>query len=270
MLRNPLLIQDEPIDSFALEAFNIFGMSNYLSGFITKFNDVLTTKLIPFITPKSDHEIAVKILTNYTRTQLEHFTVYTPEYVSGQIVPYLKTLTEVMTELSNVEQKLLVPLEKWVANMLTDPTYSEKTWVAIPTKDNSVEKHTEELHKFFNESSGDDVCFKTFEQVYVDLNGFKEADKLIEPLVALSAKILDGKLTARAKNLSATIMRLTENKNSANSLSELPDTKVKPIIDITLQAARELELLAIVMFQIRCVSYSQKQSTKKIIDQLAK
>lgn len=251
------------------EFFNITYLGNYFTGFVTKLTGVLNTKaLIPHAFIGSDLMSAIQKINKRTAGDLEHFTVVTPEYVVGLIVPYLTVLKEVLIELMTIDSRLLSPLEKWAANMLTDPTYGEKAWITLPQPDKKIDTHIEKLHQYFNESVGDGTTTRTFNSVYGDSAGLKTAGTLIDELVKLSTKVLDGKLSEKATSVSKLIHRLVENKDVANNINNLPHQKMQAVVELTIQAARELELLAIVMFQTKTASYSHSETLSKINKQL--
>lgn len=266
---NPFQIYEDikPVD-YALEAFDMGGMAKYFSGFTHKFVDILSTKLIPFSILHSELNNVLNVLSKHTRTSLENFVVYTPEYVSGKLTPYYETLLEAFGELKDVEKRLLLPLEKWAGLMISDPTFSEKVWINLPVKDNRVQTQLDNLQKHFNSSAGDNIANRYFEDVYVDSNGVKEAYFVLDKLISESMDMLDGKLSAKSKSLSALLTRLADDKNVANKLHDLPDEKIKPITELVLQAAKELELLSIVLFNIKTASYAQKETYKKIMTEL--
>lgn len=249
--------------------FNLVGLSNFYTGFVSRVSAIFNgKKLIPITFGQSDLQKAVDIIKKYSPTALEHFAIVAPEYIDGKLVPYVDTLNDVLDELSGIENNLLKPLEQWAANMVTDPEYGEKAWTSIPNKTTNIDKHTDELKKYFNESVGDGVANRLFNNTYVDSKGLELVSSGIEKLSSKSMHLLDGKLTNRADNISMLIRKLTSEENVANKVNSIPPQKLKSIVNLVLQTAKELELLSIVLFQIKTLSYSNTETIKKIINQL--
>ena len=257
-------------DSFATEGFlDVSELSNYFTGFISKVVGIFETKkLIPFAFVRNDLRSAVALINKRSKFELENFAIITPEYIDGSIVPYLQALREVLAELSNIEVRILKPLENWAANMLTTPGYADKLWLAMPTADKKVEEYSDKLHAYFNDSVGDGVANRSFMAVYGDGNGLTHAATLVEDLTTQSMKMLDGKLSTNASSLAKFIHNLSEKSTAANEVHNLPEEKIKPIIALVIQAARELELLAIVLFNIKTVTYAHSETVNKINNQL--
>ena len=243
-----------------LKAFN-----NFFGGFIDSLTKVFDAKrLTPLMQGKTDVYDAVKNIEKCTVFDLEHFIVPTPEYVVGLIVPYLTVLEEVTTELLTIDDRLLTHLEQWAGNMITDKEYVNKVWINMPEKSNIVEVNSDKLHKYFSDAAGDGLNGQLFINVYKDAKGLKEADVMLEKLVALSCRALNGKLIERANSVAKMIHRLSNDNRVDSALSQVTADKLKPITELTIQAARELELLAICLFQIRTVSYAYNETLTKI------
>ena len=171
--------------------FNLTGLSNFYSGFISKVSDIFNGKrLIPIPFVQSDLKKAVIILNKYKSTDLAHFAIIAPEYIDGKLVPYVNTLNDVLDELSNIENSLLKPLEQWAANMISDPEYGEKAWISIPNKTSNIDKHTDELKKYFNESVGDGVANRLFNNTYVDSKGLEIVSSVLDSLINKSVHLL--------------------------------------------------------------------------------
>lgn len=253
----------------SMEGFlNVPVLTNFFSGLITKLNTFFGNELIPVGVNSFTLDKSIRLLKNLNKSDLTHFMVYAPEYIDKNFPAFLSDLTEVMNELVNVDKQILIPLEQWAGNVITDPEYINKIWTAIPTKNEGISKHTEKLHKHFNESAGDGVAQRPIFTLYNSIEGIQQVSDLLKPLVDQSMKLLDGKLLKRANNISTLLMRISREEKYAKELRELPVEKIKPIVDLTRQAALELELLSICMFQIKVASYAHNENLKKISEQL--
>lgn len=267
-----LLDKPENIEIGMEAFFSLPNMSGYFNGFIDKFSSLFNARsLVPVSLVKTDYKTSVFLIKKYTKLDLEHFTVIVPEYVDSKMNLYLDMLREVLIHLQDVEKDLLVPLERWVGSMITDPEYSSKIWVNLyvpADRTAKLEIHKEKLASFFSETKSDHMTNRPFFEMYDSAEDFDKSCDSIENLTKLTLKFLDGKLSKRATDVAKQIHKLSEKKEVANDISEIPYEKIKPIIDLTLQIAKELELLSIVMFQVKCASYATEETIKKINEEL--
>lgn len=253
----------------SMEGFlNVPVLTNFFSGLMAKLNGFFGNDLIPVGVNAFTLDKSIRLLKGLNKNDLTHFMVYAPEYIDKDFPAFLNDLTEVMNELVNIEKQILIPLEQWAGNIITDPDYVHKIWTALPTKNDGISKHTEKLHKHFNESAGDGVAQRPIFALYNSVDGLKQVSELLKPLIEQSMKLLDGKLLKRANEVSALLMRISREEKYAKELRELPVAKIKPIVELTRQAALELELLSICMFQIKVSSYAHNENLKKISEQL--
>lgn len=256
------------------ELINLRGMSSFFTGFITKFTAILDNRvLVPAVANKLGFHNSAVLLKKYSKLDLENFVVLVPEYFDGKIIDFLKTLSETLADLQDIDKLLLDPLEKWAANMISTPGYDKAIWINthIPNlRDSVLEKNSEKLKKCFNAAKGDDVSYRQFYTVYSNIEEYEECSKIIEDLVNRSTKFLDGKLSKKATEVANLILRLSKNDKVENLLQEIPFEKMKPVTDLVSQTAKELEQLSIVLFHIRCVSYAEEQTVKKINNELKK
>ena len=269
-LNKLLTTHNNPLPEITTEGiFDLSKFSNFFTGFISKVLSIFDTKAliaIPVSSPAVQE--AVKLINARSTFDLGNFSIITPEYISGAIYPYLETLYEVAIALSSIEERLLKPIETWAISMLTIPGYVDKLWLNLPINDNRVDSYTEKLHQYFNESVGDGVATRKFADVYVNGAGLEAASLLIDKLAALSTQLLNGKLSTKAANVAELIHQLSTRTDVANQLSTLPEEKMHPIADLVIQNSRELELLAIVLFNIKTASYAHSETLLKINNQL--
>ena len=140
-----------------MEGLNIEKVSSYFSGYVANLTSMLTLKALPASLIKSDCDKASVVISKLQRTDLEHFTIYTPEYINGNLIPYLTHLNLILNSLEGICTNLIKPLNDWALNMATTPGYSEKIWM-LPTFNNEVESNTNILQGFFNQSAGKDIA----------------------------------------------------------------------------------------------------------------
>lgn len=246
------------IDSFK-------AMQGYMANFFNKANIVLKS---PDIKPAIyiDHDLrdAVKILDKQSSLTLMHFTVIVPEQLNGNMTGYLKDVETIYDLLSTVENRLLIPLENWAANIISTPGFDEKIWMDLPRKFIDIEKTKKDLSKHFNNSVGDDYADRLFKEVYGNTHQmiacYAQTKKLNEHVLML----LDGRLTTRINKITELYDRILKISQTNTMVSKLSHEQIRPLAAVMLQAAKEIELLSIVMFQIRAVNWGETQTIDKI------
>ncbi len=251
------------------DSFNFQEMSNYVINFVNKITNVFNNKkLTPTVVSFFESGTATNLLKKYPLYNLEHFTVITPEYITGDLIEYYKVLEKVLLELSTIQKRVLTPLEQWVAYSLSDPNYTDKVWINTPLGETAIKDYSEQIHKYFNTSIGDGVTNQLFIDTYKTPDRLKEATKILDDLSKLAIKLLDGKITKQVETIAVLINKLIQKKDITNKINNLPFEKMKPIGELTLLAAKELELLAIVLYQVKIASYAHEETIKKINNQL--
>jgi len=254
-----------PVTYSMEDLFNFLELKNYFTNFISKIVNVFSNKdLTPQPVSLFETSIAVKLIKRYPLYNLEHFTVITPEYITGDIVSYYNVLNSVLAELTTVKQRVLDPLEKWAGYILSDNEYVNKIWPSVPLGEKVINQHTNQIHQYFNTSVGDGVNNQLFIKTYKTSENLKEGGAVLDNLVNVSVKMLDNKIIKQTEHIAELITKITQKKPTNDSLNRLPFEKLKPIGDLTLLAAKELELLAIVIYQVKIASYAYTQTINKI------
>jgi hypothetical protein len=214
----------------------------------------------------SDSAQAVSIISKFSRTELEHFTIYTPEYVQGKYIEYLQLLDKIIVSYKDVGVRLIDPLNIWALKMATQPNYADEIWL-LPTYDDSVEENLKQLQGFFNQSGGSDEALaeRKFYDIYKDSTGIKTIEKLIDGTVTAAGKIISLKLSEKAEELSNNFRKLADaERKNENHLSSLSQAKSQMISTLVYQGAKELELLALVIHLIKVAAYAHTESLKRI------
>lgn len=243
--------------------------TNYVSGFMAKITSIFADiSLIPIPFIRSELDTAVARLYKAPRIVLDHFTVVTPEYLSKDMPDYLQTLQDVLTQLLTIEKRLLTPLDIWCEKMLTDKEFANKAWLMLPPLSNEAEVHQNTIKQYFNNSVGKGIDNKKFMDMYAAPIRFKEAGALIDELNKLSHTALGSNINKRAKSISSQIDRISKDQSLSKTISELPSGKIATISALTYECAKQMEMMAIVLYQIRVAGQSFKESVQKINKEL--
>lgn len=243
--------------------------TGYVNGFMGKISKMLgDLSLIPVPFIRSDLDNATIRVMRTSRAALERYTVVTPEYLKGDMIGYLHTLTDVLTALMTIDKQLLIPIEIWCDKMLSSKAYVDQPWLSLPAPTNNVEVHQEVLKAYFNNSVGKGMDNKPFSDVYTNVSEFKDCSAVLDVLNKMALKALDGKLNRRAKNISDAIGRIGKSDRLREAMSRLPESKISTIATLTVECAKQMEMLAIVLYQIRIAGTAFNETVNKINKQL--
>ena len=255
-------------ESISMEAFlDINGVSNYVSEFFGRLVSFFDKRLAPNSVKKELTKGNVGLVEK-NKKLLSTYLVYTPENIDKNFVEYLTTLKTVLDELKTVEKDDLIPLEQWAANFISSEVFAKKTWIFLNKKESNIEKHKTELQKHFNESIGDSIATRPIFTVYGNSEGINKATSLLIDLVDISNSLLDGSITKRADSISVLMRKIATDDKVKERLLAQPEEKIKPVIELIKQASLKLELLSIVLFQVKNAAYSHNESMEKIKKEL--
>lgn len=257
------------LDAYSLEGFfNFTGIANYIKGFFPKFNTIVTSaSLMPSAIIKTDSEKAIIKIKAASRIVLSEYMIYAPEYLSKDIVGYLTILANVLAELKNIEKDLLHPIYMWLANIYSDPETVNKIWVNLPPAHSTVLKHSEKLHNYFSVEGSDGLHRRLFNDIYKDAQNLATADKVLSDLGKEAGLIMTNTLVKKIDDIVGLTAELNRNSDQ-KALQNLPAEKLKYAADVIYRAASELELLAIVLFQIKVTTFAHLETVKKINSEL--
>lgn len=243
--------------------------TSYVTGFMDGICDIFKNPgLIPIPFIRSDLDVAVIRLSKQPRIRLDYFTVVAPEYLSKDFPEYLQTLQDVLTQLLTIEKRLLQPIEIWCEKMLGEKDFAEKAWVMLPGLTDEVQVHQDTLKGYFNGSVGKGIDNKKFYDMYSNVPRFKESSLVIDELNKLAQKALGGKLHDRAKNISYQIDRINKKEKLVAVIKTLPEGKIATISALTYECAKQMEMMAIVLYQIRVAGQAFKETVQKINKEL--
>lgn len=264
-----IILANEKITISTEGIFDIDALRSYVTGFFSKVNNIFHAKnLIPNHCSNLTTKTAIDLLRKRSSYDLEHFTIVSPEYLDAKMINYLTIVTDSLNKLATVEQRMLLPLEQWASLIVTDPKYVDQPWLRLPTDYADIEGFKAKLATCFNESVGDNVDNKLFIDVYTNADEFNVCANMLDELITKVTKLLDNRLSLRIDNIAKLIAQLKGKKEIADKLSEQPEAKMQQVINAILQTAKELELLAVIMFQVKVASYAYAQTVEKINQQL--
>ncbi len=212
-----------------------------------------------------DHLMAAENKVNSRPSiDLDGFTVYTPECVIGSIPQYAMALSAAMTQLKDVESRILKPLLNWTNMLLDDPSYSDRAWVLNGYMPIDLKGLNKQLSVHFNGAKGDGNTDTPFNKAYPEKDGLSMTSKILADLIKQSNTVLNSDLPDKATDIRKAIEEIHVRK----LLSETQTAKMKYISDVVRHAGEELEMLAVIIFQIRSASYCHNETLIKIKEKL--
>lgn len=215
----------------------------------------------------SDVKIALKKLNEAGMENLKEYVIFTPEGVKNEMVPYLDVLMDAIIELSSIKERALKPLLLWVTNILTDPTYADKVWVNTNIESVDIKKIIKPLVKQFDDSQGDDLDRKTLLEVYPSTKEFSTTYKLLEELNKISSKVMASNLDKETEKLGNMFIKL-RNEDMENRFKNTHPKLIQLVSDKLFNTAKELELLSIMIFQVRVATTAYNNTLQKIYKEL--
>lgn len=209
---------------------------------------------------------AITRLNSVGMGNLNHFEAISPEGMRGEMLPYLKTLSVAMAELSTVKGRALIPLQKWASNILTDNTYATKIWLSTNVDNVDLKKVLKPLQKVYSDGEGDDLTRNKLPAIFPAPKDITACAEALGNLNILSLSVMDDRLEELAAGVSELFILLKEQKDT---LFDETDPKVMKIVaQAIFDTGKELEALAVLVFQVRIAGRAFNASMDKIIDQL--
>lgn len=259
---NPILIENQ----VALEELSLKPLTSYFSGLTTKLaSAVNNNKLTATLAVSEDLYKATHILNKRNRNVINSFTVITPEGVTNvNMLTYLTMLNEVTVKLTNIESRLLRPLEIWAGLMISDKNYRDKPWLVLDVSKVNVEAELAKLQLYFSNKGSDGMQEVKFTTAYGEIAALDKCGNILDQLTNMSSNLLGGRLSS----YSTTVASLLNDVTNRVNMTELPEAKVKQIGNLVYHTAQEIELLAMVLFQIKVASNAHFETLKKIRTQL--
>ena len=276
MGNHDLTIAREALANFA--PGQVIGLENRLNlnfmatGFGTVVVDnakrFINSSMVARFVPSANLSAASKKLERIPYATLDKYVIRTPEGVNGPMVPYLEVLDRAADDLLDIRDRLLNPLKQWLGRALTHPGFVEKVWMDADIRFIDVENHVNTLAKHYDDKVGDDISFNYLHKVYPKPSDFHTAQGMINDLVKESAILLGHDIPKLTEEISVLVKKLIAANEKADYLEKMPSASAAKLSDMLYHAGREVELLSIVLFQIKVASVAYEESVDKIIAEL--
>ena len=255
------------LEEMALEGFIDFGkVKGLFQSLMSRFTASSGNKEpIQYLLSQRDISTAIAKLMKIKVHNLSNFSVYIPEGLTSPMVSYLQFLNSSIAELSSVDNRLLRPLEMWAGQLISDPSYATKVWVNTFGAAANTTKMADDLKHFFTtDSKKVHTNMAIFTNVYIGQSDVLDSNHLLGKLVEMSDNLLSGLLSERVKAVSKLIGQAMD----LESFSKIPSERIKPIITLTGQAATEIEMLSMLIFQVKSAATAYSNTVDKINSQL--
>ena len=250
----------EDFPSFVKIKSFVSGLVDHISGFFDGVSPIVYT------VAQRDVRNAISKIQKIKTHNMGGFAVIVPEGLIGGMVNYLQFLNSSITEISSIDARLLRPLEMWAGNIISNKEYKDKIWVNTFGDYVDLPAIKNRLKKFFS-PNGNKVPSNTakYYDVYFDNNDLQDVNVLISKLIAYSDELINSNLHKRV----VSVAKLLHEIVNSDTLNNVDIKKLKPIIDITGELAAELELLSILIFQVKAAGEAYTQTIAKINTQLS-
>lgn len=211
---------------------------------------------------------ALSKLDKVNYVQLNKFTIRTPEGVSGPMLPYLETLDAALDDLMDIKSRLLDPLKQWCGKALANPGHIEKVWLDNNISFVDVDKHIAALALHYNDQVGDDISFAPISTIYPRAKDFDACRKMVQDISKESAKVLGDDIPKLAEDIATLVSKLVKANEESEYMNKVPTTSIAKLSESLYHAAREIELLSVVLFQVKVACVAFDESITKINSQL--
>lgn len=223
---------------------------------------------IPIAMFSSTTQTAARKIEKQQYAVLEKYIIRTPEGVVGPMVPYLTTLLSAAEDLETIDERLLKPIKMWCAKALTNPGDIDKAWMDKNVKFIDTVKASGQIGKHFNDKVGDMISFASIHQVYPKSGDFKQAGDIMEKLLKISIDVQGKNITAIAEEINTLVRKLVAAQEQEEYMANMSGTTLIMLADRLHQTALEIELLSVVLFQIKIASVAYSESVEKINKEL--
>lgn len=212
----------------------------------------------------SAHENAVKNLKKGNYSTLSKYQIRMPEGVEGEMLPWLETLQEICNDLEDIDTRLLKPLKLWVGRSISYPGEVEKLWLDNTISFIDVEGNKDKLRKLYSDKVQDSIAFVPMHKAYPSIKDFEKSGVIVDNLTKFSATILGKDLNKMTVEIDHLITRLIDENDRCDLMKKAPASTIMRLAEITHQAANELEMLSMILFQIRVASVAYSETLEKI------
>lgn len=247
----------------------VHSVSDNFGAFINNFKNSIggDQKLsAPFaaISP-TELKAAVAALEPIPYSSMARYVIRCPEGVAGAMVPYLKALQTILLRLHDVDARVLVPLNRWVGQVLANPKHAEKAWAPdgfiSPAE---MDKLVKPLEKHFVERYGSDVVMRPVHKVYPKKEDFEEAGEILIGLTDIVSAIMSKDLLGKAEEIAKNVKRLVELNDERDILENAQKRTLATMSMAIYDAARELEVISVLVFQVKVAITAYEETLKKI------
>lgn len=210
-----------------------------------------------------------KTLESKNKVELSKYVIYTPENVSSPMPDYLTQVKIALNRIKDLEVRLLDPLKTWAGLMLSDSSYIEKVWVTTAVEERNIKVVLEPLQKCFDGKQTDELeqhsILKAYPNLAIDL---KICSDLINELIKEGMGVLNKDIVTKSTNLYNLMNRVSNDPDIKAKLPLVEKNKMLKVINLTYQLANEIELLAVLLFQVKIASYAHNKTLVKIKKEL--
>ena len=258
-------------DSIGLEEFQIFtkiasAISGARSHLLEQFkkNELVGQYPNKSFLYDADSKLDKKGITN-----LVGYMVYTPEGVSCNIPEYLSQVKIALIKISDLETRLIEPLKQWAGFMLSDNDYHEKVWVTLAVPERPIDDILKPLQKCFDGKQTDNLMQFDIVKAYPNLSlDLKLSSDLLNELIKSSMNVLNQDIATKVASLYGLINRVSSDSDIKAKLPLIEKKKMIKVINLTYQLANEIELLAVLLFQVKLASFAHNKTLEKIKKEL--
>lgn len=188
--------------------------------------------------------------------------VSTPEGVIGEMVPYLVALDNAMEELSSIDKRVIRPLQQWAGNVVADASYMEKVWLQSNVTTVDIRPLVKDLSKHYDDRASDDLTEVPLSNRYPVGKDLETASELLTGLNDKAEAVLALNLAELATITGDLLNDVTRELSKDNSKEA--KRVLKQVSELSYQAASEIELVSVLIFQIKVAVESHNRVLDRV------
>lgn len=188
-----------------------------------------------------------KVLSQRTYADVKRIKVFRPANLTASFYDYANYIVLSLEKLSDIDKRVLKPLNEWVAMATTDPTHASRLWTHKPTFLDIKEIQEGLADKFHRSVVSDSEDSAAFYELYPTTDSFRDTGQILMELQNLSDSQDYQKILDAESKLMANIKIMMDDE----VLFDASERNIKLVSEYLRRASAELELFGVMVYQAK-------------------
>lgn len=255
----------DPAEAVTLESLKAFSrLLVNLRGFIKR--RILPSNAVVQEVYESDIKRTAKHLAKTPYSKYVDMEIQVPEGLplDRTMDSMIAMLIEVTRDLTDVETRMLIPLEQWCSNVIATPGYGTKLWTDTRIKAADLKKIRKSLQDYYDAKLSDALSMRRLEEVYPTSKAFLDSGGTLREVVDLINEAVQGKINERVDNIAELISDITGSQDEVLPLDGVKGSTLKKVATMMYSAAEEVELLAVLTYRVQSAALGYNAALDKM------